>query len=262
MEDVGDVSTPISYDVQSMIMVLIAAAIVLVGYELLSRHIKRLCKKLKLEGHIENVMRLILRIVTVIVFLAVLSGIYGAPISVFLGGSALIGAVIGFGSSQTINNLVAGLYVIVTRPFTVKDYVKIGDIEGQVEEITFNYTKLYTPSMNLANVPNVQVMNSQIVNHTHEGLIKYNILLSLPHDIHVDQLARECLEPAIDIFYDRFKDDLIRKPEFYFDAPDQLKRSVRIRLFVPRGEAKKLYLLQPELIRGIISLWDTERKRS
>jgi len=144
----------------------------------------------------------------------------------------------------------------------VKDYVKIGDIEGQVEEITFNYTKLYTPSMNLANVPNVQVMNSQIVNHTHEGLIKYNILLSLPHDIHVDQLARECLEPAIDIFYDRFKDDLIRKPEFYFDAPDQLKRSVRIRLFVPRGEAKKLYLLQPELIRGIISLWDTERKRS
>ena len=45
-------------------------------------------------------------------------------------GVAVIGAgVIGFGSSQTINNVAAGLYVIISKPFRVKDYVKIGDAE-------------------------------------------------------------------------------------------------------------------------------------
>ena len=59
-------------------------------------------------------------------------------------------------SSQTINNIVAGFYVIASRHFRVGDYVKIGDVEGQVEEISINYTKLYTPSFNLLVVPNVQ----------------------------------------------------------------------------------------------------------
>lgn len=247
--------------IQSLIFALVATALVLLGYKLSSRYVMRLCKRLSLEAHVENALRLALRIVTTLVLLGVLSSIYQVPISIFLGGSALIGTVIGFGSSQTINNLVAGFYVMVTRPFTVKDYVRIGDVEGQVEEITFNYTKLYTPSMNLMSVPNVQVLNSRIVNCTHEGLIKYNVLLSLPHDIHIERLVGKCLEPAIEDFYSKFQQDLIRKPEYFFDPPDFVRRTVRIRLFVPKGEAKKLYILQPELIRGIVTLWDAEMGR-
>ena len=90
--------------------------------------------------------------------------------------SALIGAFLGFWSSQTINNVVAGFYVLLTQPFKVKDYVRIGSLEGQVEEITLNYMKLYTPIFNLLKVPNTQVMNNRILNLTHEGFIKYTFL--------------------------------------------------------------------------------------
>ncbi len=251
-----------SANVWSLTVAILAVILIFVSYKLSSRYVARLCKRLNTEAHVENAMRLALRIIAALALLGVLSSICGVPISIFLGGSALIGTVIGFGSSQTINNLVAGFYVMVTRPFTVKDYVKIGDVEGQVEEITFNYTKLYTPSMNLISVPNIQVLNSRIVNCTHEGLIKYNVLVSLPHDIHIDRLARKCLEPAIEGFYGKFQQDLVRKPEYFVDPPDFVRRTIRIRLFVPKGEAKKMYLLQPELIREIVALWDKEAGRS
>ncbi len=42
-----------------------------------------------------------------------------------------------------------------------------------MEEITFNYMKLYTPTFNLLKVPNTQVMNNRILNLTYEGFIKY-----------------------------------------------------------------------------------------
>ena len=80
-----------------------------------------------------------------------------------------------FGSSQTINNVAAGFYVLLSRPFRVKDYVRIGDVEGQVEEIGINYTKLYTPSFNLLLIPNTQVMSNRVLNCTHEGYIKYRL---------------------------------------------------------------------------------------
>ena len=36
--------------------------------------------------------------------------------------------------------------MLMSQPFKVKDYVKIGDLEGRVEEISINYTSLYTPA--------------------------------------------------------------------------------------------------------------------
>jgi small-conductance mechanosensitive channel len=35
----------------------------------------------------------------------------------------------------------------------VRDYVKIGDTEGEVREITINYTKIYTPTYNITPNP-------------------------------------------------------------------------------------------------------------
>lgn len=240
---------------------LIVVVVAAVEYKIYSRLISRFCKRAKLGPHVQNSLRLILRVTIIVAVTVVLFTIYELPTTWFLGGSALIGAAIGFGASQTINNIVAGFYVIISRPFKVKDYVKIGDIEGQVEEISINYTRLYTPSFHLLVVPNVQIMRNRIVNCTHEGFIKYTFPLGFPHTISNEGLVSKCIEPAIEEFYKKHRDKQLRKPEYYFDTSTRSGRSFKIRIFIPKGEAKTLYNLQPELSDMIISRWDVERKR-
>jgi small-conductance mechanosensitive channel len=186
--------------------------------------------------------------------------IWDLPTNWFVGSSALIGAFLGFGASQTINNIVAGFYVLVTQPFKVKDYVKIGDLEGQVEEITINYTNLYTPTFNLLKVPNTQVMNSRILNLTHEGFIKYTFTVGFGHELSNKTLLEECIQPAIDEFHERHMDEQLRKPEAYLETGDRLGKVVLIRIFIPKGEAKTLHLLQPELLDMVMERWYTVRK--
>ena len=142
-------------------------------YKGILRFLKNQAKKLELEPHIINALKLITRVASILVATTAIFTIFDIPSDLFVGTSALLGAALGFGSSQTINNVVAGFYVLVSQPFKVKDYVKVGDLEGQVEEISINYTSLYTPTFNLLKVPNTQVMNSRILNLTHEGVIKY-----------------------------------------------------------------------------------------
>jgi len=134
--------------------------------------------------------------------------------------------------------------------------------EGQVEEIAINYTKLYTPSFNILLLPNTQVMNSRILNCTHEGFIKYTFSLSLPHyaPISNEEISKKCIQPAIEEFYEKYRDRRIRRPEFYFEGSTPIGRSFKIRIFVPKGEAKTLYVLQPELADAILNRWDSERK--
>ncbi|MEM3419674.1 MAG: mechanosensitive ion channel [Nitrososphaerota archaeon] len=245
-----------------LIISLIVIIIVLIIYKFLSRTLTRVSKQLELEPHITNSLFLILRVLVIVSAIAIISTIYEVPATWFLGSSALIGAALGFGSSQTINNIIAGFYVILSRPFKVKDYIKIGDnIEGQVEEITINYTKLYTPAFNILLIPNTQVMNSRITNCTHEGFIRYVFSLSFPHGLSNEEIIKKCIEPAIEEFHEKYIDKQLRKPEYYFESLTHLSKSFRIRIFIPKGEAKTLYQLQPELLDMITKRWEAIIKK-
>ena len=249
-------------EIVRFIITAFAIAVIAISYKLLSRSISRLRKRLQLEAHATNALRLLLRVVTITVSITTVFNIFKLPTTWFIGSSALIGAFLGFGSSQTINNIVAGFYVLITQPFKVKDYVQIGDFEGQVEEITINYTHLYTPTFNMLKVPNTSVMNNRVLNMTHEGFIKYTFTLDIPHSMisSNEEIERKCVEPSIEEFHQIHMDLELRKPEFYFESSGSVSRSFKIRIFIPKGEAKILYSLRPELSNMIMNKWDELRR--
>jgi len=218
--------------------------------------LRRNADELELEPHVRNALRLILRVVAMIFTFMIVFQIFELPTDLFVGGTALLGAAIGFGSSQTINNIVAGFYVLISQPFKVKDYVIIGDLEGQVEEISINYTNLYTPTFNLLKVPNTQVMNSRILNLTHEGFIKYTFTVAFDHALSEDVILNQVILPAIEEFQSECgEENGLRCPEAYMDKANRSEKSYLLRVFIPKGEAKKLHTLQPKLLQMIMKYY-------
>jgi len=234
----------------------IALIIIYFIYKTSLRLLKQRGEDLGLEPHIINALRLIVRVVSIIVSSTAILTIFDLPADLFVGTSALLGAALGFGSSQTINNVVAGFYVLLSQPFKVEDYVKIGGLEGQVEEIAINYTNLYTPTFNLLKVPNTQVMNSRILNLTHEGVIKYTFTIGFSHDFTEEEVMMKIIAPAIKDFCVVCGKDGIRTPEAYLDTANRLEKVYLIRLFIPKGEASALYRLQPQLMQLIMRNFD------
>ena len=249
-----------SQPVTRLAVTVFALVVTAVVYKLFSRSISNVGKRLELDEHVQNSLRLVLRVLTILVAITTVFTAHELPTTWFVGSSALVGAAIGFGSSQTINNIAAGFYVIVNRPFRAKDYVMIDEQEGQVEEITINYTKLYTPSFNILEIPNVQVLNSRILNCTHEGYIKYTFSLGLPHLGSNEDFAK-CTESAIEEFSVKHREKQLRRPEYYFETSTGTGRSFKLRIFVPRGDARTLYVLQPELSDMIMRRWDAIRSK-
>lgn len=250
-----DALTQLSPEVYNTLLSVIALVAIFVAYKMLSRLVSRTSEDIELEPHALNAIRLVLRVAAIMIASTFLFSVWDLPTEWFVGSSALVGAFLGFGSSQTINNVVAGFYVLITQPFKVKDYIIIGNLEGQVEEITINYTNLYTPTFNLLKVPNTQVMNSRILNLTHEGFIKYTFTVGFDHELSNHVLMEKCIAPAIDKFHAKNKNLQIRRPEAYLDTSDRLGRTFLIRIFIPKGDAKNLYVLQPELLNMIMERW-------
>lgn len=100
----------------------------------------------------------------VIIVLLGIFGIVGEEF--FIGAAALLGTAIGFASSTTIGNFISGLYLLVTNPFSVGDYVMLPGmkIEGIVEEISINYTKILSPQGIHISVSNQKLLGTAIHN--------------------------------------------------------------------------------------------------
>jgi small-conductance mechanosensitive channel len=80
--------------------------------------------------------------------------------------SAVSAVVIGFALQDTLGNAFAGLAIQSEKPFHVGQWVKVGDHEGRVAEVTWRATKLRTKSGNFVILPNNIVAKEAIVNYS------------------------------------------------------------------------------------------------
>ena len=253
--------------------------IVLVGAivadRVIGRMIKRYSRRIGLVEHIENMFKVTARIVIFIAAITIILPIFKIDTGVILSISALSGAAIGFAATQTVGNFLAGLYIMISRPFTVSDYVKIGDVEGQVREITVNYTKIYMPTYNFIEIPNRQVLDSRILNYSKKNIVDYTFRVgfpsTLPGDITNTELMQDCIAPVINSFYERQKKMFVKKPELavatdymgYMGSVglDRLQRTFAVRVFFKEKDVEAFYDLQPQLLNEIIKKWDEYSKK-
>jgi small-conductance mechanosensitive channel/CRP-like cAMP-binding protein len=80
--------------------------------------------------------------------------------------SAVSAVVIGFALQDTLGNAFAGLAIQSEKPFHVGHWIRVGDFEGRVAEVTWRATKLRTKSGNFVVVPNNIVAKEAITNYS------------------------------------------------------------------------------------------------
>jgi len=109
----------------------------------------------------------ILRIV-VIALAAVMIYPYvpGSGTDAFKGLSLFAGAVFTLGATGTVGNFIGGLVAIFVGAFRIGDVVKLGDVYGVVTETTMTLTRIRTPLNTIVSVPNISIMNGQLINYS------------------------------------------------------------------------------------------------
>jgi small-conductance mechanosensitive channel len=84
----------------------------------------------------------------------------------FLATSAVSAVVLGFALQDTFGNAIAGLAIQSEKPFNIGHWVKVGEFEGRVAEVTWRATRLRTKSGNFIVLPNNIVGKEPIINYS------------------------------------------------------------------------------------------------
>lgn len=80
--------------------------------------------------------------------------------------SAVISVVIGLALQDTLGNVFSGLALQTERSFNVGDWVRFGDREGVVSDISWRATKLRTRTNDLVIIPNTVISKDTVINYS------------------------------------------------------------------------------------------------
>jgi small-conductance mechanosensitive channel len=80
--------------------------------------------------------------------------------------AGILSIVIGLALQDTLGNVFSGLAIQTERSFNVGDWVRFGEEEGVVVDVSWRATKLRTRQNDLVIIPNTQISNDVLVNYS------------------------------------------------------------------------------------------------
>jgi small-conductance mechanosensitive channel len=157
------------------------AFILIIVTALVARYCKRWAKRMLLRAHVQpNVVQLLGNAVTigcVLVGAAFVLSVYGVPPTAVITSISLATAGIVLAFQDVLKNLIAGVYLLVERPFTIGDRIKVRDAEGTVEGVDIRTTALKTDAGTIVLVPNNLIFTEIVSNRSASGI--GHVLLTL-----------------------------------------------------------------------------------
>ncbi len=84
-----------------------------------------------------------------------------------LTGAGVLAAIVGFASQSAFSNIISGFFLVIFKPFSVGDRVRIGQLyAGDIEDITLRHTIIKDFENRRIVIPNSIISNETIINST------------------------------------------------------------------------------------------------
>ncbi|MDG1753207.1 MAG: mechanosensitive ion channel family protein [Thalassotalea sp.] len=90
----------------------------------------------------------------------------GIDLSILIGAAGILTVAIGFASQTSASNLISGLFLMLERPFSISDVIKVNDIVGEVISIDLLSVKLRTFDNLFVRIPNESMIKSAVTTLT------------------------------------------------------------------------------------------------
>lgn len=149
-----------------------------------------------LTQHQQGVVYRVLQITVLVAAGIAALTIWGVDPSGLLVGAGFLGIVIGTAARTTIGSLIAGLVLMVARPFEIGDWIALADAEGTVTDITVVNTRVRNPSGEEVVIPNENVLNATITNRTSLDRLRLSVAVGVDYDADIET-AEDVIEDAI-----------------------------------------------------------------
>jgi small conductance mechanosensitive channel len=248
--------------------VIVLSVAVIVGRTIrfvIGRGVKGASRKLNVDPtkykFLKNAVEFIVYIIAFIIIFNAIPPLKDYGTALFAG-AGVLAAIVGFASQSAFSNIISGIFIVIFRPFSVGDRVRIGQIySGDVEDITLRHTVIKDFENRRIVIPNAVINNETIINATMEDeKVCMFIELGITFESNVDLAMALMVEEAkkhpfcID---NRKEEDLAKnKPLIEVRLVNFTDSAVQLRAYAWANSAANGFEMKCDLLKSIKARFD------
>ena len=177
----------------------VGAVILLVGGWLIAGLVERtlfagLSQVRGFDATVARFLSSVARYAILVLIIVMVLGQFGVQTASIIAAIGAVGLAIGLALQGTLQNIAAGLMLLFLRPFRIGESIKVGSIDGDVEEIGLFATRLRAADGTYILAPNAKLWNEPVYNTTRNRARRNDIVVGITHDSDVDVAQQLMLE--------------------------------------------------------------------
>ena len=161
---------------------LLLAVICLAAIKLILRLVDKGFSKSHLDPTLQKLLRIAIKALLLFIAVVVVLGYLNIPVTSLVAILSVVGVAVSLSVQNFLSNVIGGLQLMASKPFTEGDFVEMGGCSGTVADIGLFYTKLHTGDKKLVQIPNSAIVSANITNYSCEELRRVDISISASYD--------------------------------------------------------------------------------
>jgi small conductance mechanosensitive channel len=152
-------------------------------------------KEISLEPPVQMLLVRLVRLAVLAVALIIAADTAGVHVTAIVAGIGVAGVGIGLAMQGVLSNVVAGLNIILTKPFRVGEYIEIAEVSGQVQTIELFATTLLHTDRSRVVIPNRKIVGEIL--HNYGQVRQLDLTVGVAYGTNIDRalaLVREILQ--------------------------------------------------------------------
>lgn len=188
--DYGSIAVSISSFILSFLVILV------LGLYLFIPAVRRALARTDTDEVVQSLLGSTLRAVVWIGAFVIAMAIagYGAFLSAFAIFGSAIALAVGFASQDLLGNFVAGIFIMMDKPFEVGDWIEWDDRRGVIEDIDLRVSRVRTFDNEQITVPNSELANNAVVNPVAYETLRQRFTFGIGYDEDIDEATDVILE--------------------------------------------------------------------
>jgi moderate conductance mechanosensitive channel len=138
-------------------------------------------------------------------------GVLNIDVKPLIASAGVVGLAIGFGAQTLVKDVINGFFILLENQYDVGDVVRVGGVQGTVENMTLRRTVLRDADGSVHTVPNSEI---KIVSNMTRDWTQVALHIAVDYSENSDRVVRILGEITLEIWNDGdYRDFLVSQPE-------------------------------------------------
>lgn len=173
----------------------------------------------------------------------------GYSITSLIAGFGITGVAIGFAAQQTVADFFGTLAIIADKMYKIGDYIRIGDVEGTVEDVNMISTKIRTLDDFLVTIPNNNISSATIINISKAKKRRINEVFGVTYDTSNEKIA-EAMQIINDVCNEH--NNVTKDTKVFIETLGASSIDIRLQTYVKTGAYANLTSVRSEVIFEVV----------